>query len=435
MGGLVKRILFPALLVYSFSAAGSAGAQTLDLEMPPLALSVSNALSSQGFRNIAALDFTDLKGQRTELGRFLSERLTVEMVMVGKVSMLDRANLGIVLAEHRLTEEGLVDPANAKQLGMFAGVDAIIIGNITMVDGGLELIVKAIATESARIVAAGRVSFTKTSAIQQLLNRGLFGTGTTSLGSGLGIEVDHSPAEPFATEELGPLRVSVRSVTPVALTDASGRRVNGLRCSFDFLNVDTQRSLLLAMNAAPYPGDAAVSPGGAIGTVLRTTLVDDRGGAWVLATESVVGVGVVSAGGEGLTEVPNPSDIVSLLRSGRQRSGAFRRPPPRAGYNIVSDNRVAINGVRPTPLNRPAQPPPPPPFYFGNTTQVAPGERIVVTMQFLPTGGVTNAGQGPTFFGMSGEIVIGVVEENEKISYSLKNLSFDRVTIPGGDGR
>jgi curli biogenesis system outer membrane secretion channel CsgG len=52
--------------------------------------------------------------------------------------MVDRANIKSILAEHKLTEEGLVNPANAKKLGEFAGVDAILMGNVTVLDYGVK---------------------------------------------------------------------------------------------------------------------------------------------------------------------------------------------------------------------------------------------------------------------------------------------------------
>ena len=57
--------------------------------------------------------------------------MTVNFVM-GKrdFSVLDRADLKKILAEHKLTALGLVDPDNAKKLGQFAGVDALIMGNM-----------------------------------------------------------------------------------------------------------------------------------------------------------------------------------------------------------------------------------------------------------------------------------------------------------------
>jgi len=34
------------------------------------------------------------------------------------------------MTEHKLTATGLVDPENAKKLGMFAGVDALVLGTM-----------------------------------------------------------------------------------------------------------------------------------------------------------------------------------------------------------------------------------------------------------------------------------------------------------------
>src|SRR6266404_678174 len=84
--------------------------------------------------------------------------------------MVDRANIKSILAEHKLTEEGLVNPANAKKLGEFAGVDTILIGTVSSLDAGFVLTVKAVSTESSRIVAAGRIAFQKTPDLQDFDN-------------------------------------------------------------------------------------------------------------------------------------------------------------------------------------------------------------------------------------------------------------------------
>src|SRR5690349_10034068 len=100
----MRRLIL--LLLSWYLSTGAARAQSLDKEMSGLAASLTKALVAQGSKNVAAIDFTDLQGQPTELGRFLSEQLSVEMVLAGGVSMLDRANIKSILAEHKLTEEG-----------------------------------------------------------------------------------------------------------------------------------------------------------------------------------------------------------------------------------------------------------------------------------------------------------------------------------------
>src|SRR5689334_739782 len=107
-------------------------AQEIDKELSDLTEKLAVAIKDHGRKKITVLDFTDLDGHTTELGRYIAEHLTVNFV-IGKreFSVLDRANLKSVLAEHKLTATGLIDPENAKKLGQFAGVDALILGTIT----------------------------------------------------------------------------------------------------------------------------------------------------------------------------------------------------------------------------------------------------------------------------------------------------------------
>ena len=114
---MLKKFILVFLMCW-FATAGAARAQTsLDQEMSGLAAKISKSLVAQGYKSVAALDFTDLQGQPTELGRFLSEELAVEIVSTSGVSMVDRANIKSILAEHKLTEAGLVDPAMRRNSG------------------------------------------------------------------------------------------------------------------------------------------------------------------------------------------------------------------------------------------------------------------------------------------------------------------------------
>jgi hypothetical protein len=73
------------------------------------------------------------------------------------------------LAEHKLTTSGLVDPENAKKLGQFAGVDAIVIGIVTPLSGTIRLTVEVLATDSAKVLAAASGDIPKTNSIRQVM--------------------------------------------------------------------------------------------------------------------------------------------------------------------------------------------------------------------------------------------------------------------------
>jgi hypothetical protein len=397
------------LLVCWFAMVGVASAQTLDQEMSRLADNISKSLVAQGYKNVAAIDFTDLQGQPTELGRFLSEALAVEIVSTAGVSMVDRANIKSILEEHKLTESGLVNPANAKKLGEFAGVDAILIGNATALDDGIVLMVKAIATSSAKIVAAGRIKFSKTSEIQQLLNRGISSNAIASTTHAAGDGTSYQDANAIAKKDIGSLRVVLKSVLPMKLTDRNGQSRNGIRCSFEFINRETQKPLVVAANAEAgrtppgavmYTGNASPM-GTAIGNVLRTTLLDNRGTEWNVS--SVTGLGWVSPGQNEMYQAFSPSDIPALLK--RQEETDTNTFRDRWGNNKN--------------------------FIFGSMTPVPPGKSITVVMNFVQDAGETTSGKQPTYFQVNSEIVIGVETSDRTKVYSLHNLMFDRVSMPG----
>jgi curli biogenesis system outer membrane secretion channel CsgG len=200
----------------------SLNAQTLDKEIPVIAGKLSKTLVAKGRKKVAAIDFVDLQGRPTELGRFLAEQLSVELVNAEGISVLDRANIKSILAEHKLSEEGLVKPENARKLGEFAGVDAILIGTVTSLDEGVVLTVKAVSTDTAEVVAAGTIKFQKTSEIQQLLVHSVTGDQSASSSRAASSETDA-----IATQDLGDLRVALKSINGCVRQTVGKKRERG----------------------------------------------------------------------------------------------------------------------------------------------------------------------------------------------------------------
>lgn len=147
-------------------------AQDMDKELETLAQKLSTLIKENGNKKVTVLDFTDLQGGSSELGKYIAEELTVNLV-IGKsgFSVLDRAHLRRILAEHKLTATGLIDPENAKKLGMFAGVDAMIFGTMIPKGSNMSLNAKIITTETAEIVGAARAEFKADDSVRELSSR------------------------------------------------------------------------------------------------------------------------------------------------------------------------------------------------------------------------------------------------------------------------
>jgi TolB-like protein len=388
-----KIILVPLAL---WLGTSHSFAQTLDKEIANLAASLSKALVLQGSKNVAAIDFTDLQGQPSELGRFLSEQLTLEMVTVAGVSMLDRANIKSILSEHKLTEAGLVNPANAKKLGEFAGVDAILIGTVTELDSGIILTVKAISTESAKILAAGRATFPTTSDIQQLLNRSVSAKDALSpptTNSPLGGSASYQNATAIATKDIGSLRVVLKSITPGTQVNPYTRQLPTIKATFELISRETQRPLLVGINATQTRGynrgDCRLGQG------LRASALDSLGISYELENENVTGVSIIGVGCDDMKGY-DPSQIVSLLET-QDKKG----------------NRGQQLGE----------------YVYGAMSQIAPGKSIDVSVTFTARDKFAKSTSRPEFLDLSSEFVVGVVGTDSKKTYSLHNVIFDRISL------
>ena len=199
-----QRFLAPLLCIILYGST-FVQAQDMDAELSSLADKLALPIKDHGNKKITVIDFTDLEGGVSELGKYIAEQLTVDLVMSKRdFAMLDRANLRKILAEHKLTAQGLVDPENAKQLGKFAGVDAIIMGTITPKGQSINLTAKIITTETAEIVGAAKAQFKSDETVEKLSSRAANESGS----------LNSSPPRtaPLGSQELKGLTFSVDSL-------------------------------------------------------------------------------------------------------------------------------------------------------------------------------------------------------------------------------
>jgi TolB-like protein len=230
---------YPRIIIglFIFALAGNAllRGQDMDTEISNLATNLATVIKNQEKKKVAVIDFSDLEGRSSELGKYVAEQLTVDLVMVRHdFSVLDRGNLRKILAEHKLTATGLVDPDNAKKLGQFAGVDAIILGTVTPKKQNVAVTAKIISTDTAEIVGAAKVQFNTDDTVQQLVSKPA--TDTDSPPS------ETPPAEkPKATKNIGDLRVEFQSLKIV--NDSQ------FLLSLNLVNLNTNKSIFVALNA------------------------------------------------------------------------------------------------------------------------------------------------------------------------------------------
>jgi TolB-like protein len=162
------------LVLILFSPLTSSG---YEKEIKIMAAALSENIIAAGKKTVAVVDFTDLLGNVTELGRFFAEEFSVSLASAGKgFEVIDRTHLKTLLAEHKLSTTGLIDPQTARKLGQIAGVEVLITGSITSFGESVRLTAKVLDINTAKIIGASSGDIPKTKAIEDLLSKEIGGS-------------------------------------------------------------------------------------------------------------------------------------------------------------------------------------------------------------------------------------------------------------------
>lgn len=193
----MKKIFF-ALIMTSIFFYLSNLSIAYEKEIKNLSSIMAENITRAGMKKIAVVDFVDLQGNITELGRFIAEEFSVNLAGAKKgFRVVERTHLKTILKEHKLALTGVIDPTTAKKLGQIAGVDALVTGTITPFGESVRLAIKVLDTATGDVIDALSGEISKTKAIEELLGRSIeAGTTETSRTSsvpsslGKGIEAE-----------------------------------------------------------------------------------------------------------------------------------------------------------------------------------------------------------------------------------------------------
>ncbi len=181
---MVKKTLQHSLIAVLFicSLRSEVEAQTLDERASELSQEIARNMETGRKRRIAVLEFTDLQGQVTNFGRYLSEELITRLYVSNKFTVVERQLLNKVIAEQKLSLTGVVDPDSAKRLGSVLGVDAIVSGTIADRGDTLKINARLIDTATGELFSAASSEMVKDKEVLALLGASVTETKADSPG-------------------------------------------------------------------------------------------------------------------------------------------------------------------------------------------------------------------------------------------------------------
>ena len=144
---------------------------SLDFQLANLTNQIVESLSHESKSKIAIIEFSDLNGNVTEFGMYLSEELITRLFLTQKFNVIERQLLNQVISEQKLGMTGLIDDESAIAIGKLLGVDAIVSGTITDLGVSLKVNARLIATETGSVFAVAATEIFKDEKVTTLLSR------------------------------------------------------------------------------------------------------------------------------------------------------------------------------------------------------------------------------------------------------------------------
>ncbi len=141
----------------------------LDSKLTDLTNQIINSLTETRRSRIAIIEFSDLEGNITEFGKYLSEELITRLFMTRRFEVVERQFLNKVIQEHKLSYTQFFDEESIKDIGKLLGVDAIGSGSVTDLGRSVKVNARLIATETGSIFAVAAVEILKDDKVAMLL--------------------------------------------------------------------------------------------------------------------------------------------------------------------------------------------------------------------------------------------------------------------------
>lgn len=172
---LIVCSLFTASRLSASPPGNTQGNQSRDQRLDNLATQIANNLTENQKRTIAIVEFGDLQGNVTNLGRFLSEELITRLYQTKKFKVIERQQLNKIVAEQKLTLTGMIDPATAQKLGRVLAVDSIVFASLSDLVKTVKINARLISAETGEVFAAAAIEIEKDTVIEGLMGENLAG--------------------------------------------------------------------------------------------------------------------------------------------------------------------------------------------------------------------------------------------------------------------
>jgi TolB-like protein len=147
-------------LIYHYIATGDVIALNTNTaraagRMDAVSQEVANAFQGSKHKIIAILDFANIDGRKSILGRYLAEQTSNNLFRNSDLRFVERAQINRVIEEMNFGTSGFVSDESAIRIGRLLGAEAVVLGTMTRIGRRISVSIKVVETESGRILSSG----------------------------------------------------------------------------------------------------------------------------------------------------------------------------------------------------------------------------------------------------------------------------------------
>jgi TolB-like protein len=142
----------------------------LEIAIRGLADKLAARLAETKQVRVGILEFLDLQGRISQLGKFIGEDLTTAFFEKGKFSLVERSLLQQVMREHALTQSGMIDITQAQEIGKAVGAEAIITGSLSDIGNEIKANARLIDVRAGTVLAVAGENIAKTENVAKMFN-------------------------------------------------------------------------------------------------------------------------------------------------------------------------------------------------------------------------------------------------------------------------
>jgi TolB-like protein len=135
--------------VISTSSSGTA------TRIDRISIQIVDAFKGSQNSSVAILDFNNIDGKQSILGRYFAEQTSNYLFRNSKLKIIERLQINRVISEVNFGMSGYVSDESAIRIGHMLGADAVVLGTMTKIGNRISVNIKIVETETGTLLSSG----------------------------------------------------------------------------------------------------------------------------------------------------------------------------------------------------------------------------------------------------------------------------------------